>query len=307
MAAYPIKILYLFPALFLPLFAVCEIASFDRSSTDGLVDDLLEIKLRISRLESVLEGSRQNLTEKGNEIVAQERLIEAMSHKIQYLESALFDMKEMSKFSIETDISLVDLQRKTLSHDERIAALEDEVRLLWAVLRKNNFDIHLLKVKAHEAEEKLEEVTSQVEKMSSIVSEQWIHIRHLEQALEITKINALKVRQQVALTRCTFLKLVNTRFINQLQKALQTLNYHLFSKVPTLSSMVTGAIQYFQGVYEEAKKYHHELQRMIKQEMERRDYAAYLVNREVIFFLASAIVTFPIFGAWMFLSSWFSR
>ncbi|XP_023542864.1 uncharacterized protein LOC111802657 [Cucurbita pepo subsp. pepo] len=290
MAAHPIKILYLFPALFLPLFAVCEIASFARPSNDGLVDDLLEIKLRISRLESVLEGSKQNLTEKGNEIVAQERLIEAMSHKIQYLESALFDMK-----------------RKTLSHDERIAALEDEVRLLWAVLRKNNFDIHLLKVKAHEAEEKLEEVTSQVEKMSNIVSEQWIHIRHLEQALEITKINALKVRQQVALTRCTFLKLVNTRFINQLQKALQTLNYHLFSKVPTLSSMVTGAIQYFQGVYEEAKKYHHELQRLIKQEMERRDYAAYLVNREVIFFLASAIVTFPIFGAWMFLSSWFSR
>ena len=37
----------------------------------------------------------------------------------------------MSKFSIETDISLVDLQRKTLSHDERIAALEDEVSVYF--------------------------------------------------------------------------------------------------------------------------------------------------------------------------------
>lgn len=43
--------------------------------------------------ESVLEESKQNLTEKRNELEAQEKLIEAMSHKIQYLESALSDMK----------------------------------------------------------------------------------------------------------------------------------------------------------------------------------------------------------------------
>ncbi|XP_022927215.1 uncharacterized protein LOC111434131 [Cucurbita moschata] len=290
MAICPFKILYLLPAIFLPLLAVCEIASPGRSSNHGLIDELVESKLRISHLESVLEESKQNLTEKRNELEAQEKLIEAMSHKIQYLESALSDLK-----------------RTTSSDDERTAALEDEVRRLWASSRKNNFEIHILKAKVQEAEEKLEEVTSQVKKKSTIVSEQWIQIRHLEQALEMTKIRALKVHRQVALTRCTYLKLVNTRFINQLQKALQTSNHHLFTKVSTLSSMVTGAIHHFQRVYEEAKKYHHELQRLIKQEMERNEYAAYLANREFIFFLASALVTFPIFGAWMFLSSRFSR
>ncbi|CAK9327475.1 unnamed protein product [Citrullus colocynthis] len=289
MAACPIKILYLFPAIFLPLFAVSEIASPGRSGNNVLIDELQAIKLRISHLESVLQESRQNLTEKSNELKAQEKLIEAMSHKIHYLESALSDMK-----------------RKTSSDDERIAVLEDEVRRLWTASRKNNFDIHILKAKVQEAEGKLEEVTSQVEKKSRIVSEQWIQIRHLEQALEMSKIKALKVRRQVALTRCTFLKLVNTRFVNQLQNDLQTLNHHLFKKVPTFSSRVTGAIHHLQRVYEEAKKYHHELQRLIKQEMERNEYAAYLANKEFIFFLASAMVTFPIFGAWMFLSSWFS-
>ncbi|XP_038894494.1 uncharacterized protein LOC120083049 isoform X2 [Benincasa hispida] len=290
MAACAIKTIFLFPAIFSPLFVVSEIASPGRSGNDGFINELLEIKLRISHLESVLEESKQNLTEKSSELKAQEKLIEAMSHKVQSLESALSDMK-----------------KKTSSDDESIAVLEDEVRRLWAESRKNNFDIHILKAKVQEAEEKLEEVTSQVEKKSSIVSEQWIQIRHLEQALEMSKIQALKVRRQVALTRCTFLKLANTCFVKQLQKDLQTLNHHLFNKVPTLSSRVTGAIHHLQRVYEEAKKYHHELQRLIKQEMERNEYAAYLANKEFIFFLASALVTFPIFGAWMFLSSWFSR
>ncbi|KAG7019602.1 hypothetical protein SDJN02_18565 [Cucurbita argyrosperma subsp. argyrosperma] len=165
MAICPFKILYLLPAIFLPLLAVCEIASPGRSSNHGLIDELVEIKLRISHLESVLEESNQNLTEKRNELEAQEKLIEAMSHKIQYLESALSDMKKMSKIIIKTDISLVDMQRTTSSDDERTAALEDEVRRLWASSRKNNFEIHILKAKVQEAEEKLEEVTSQVKKV----------------------------------------------------------------------------------------------------------------------------------------------
>uniref|UniRef100_A0A9I9CBT0 Uncharacterized protein n=1 Tax=Cucumis melo TaxID=3656 RepID=A0A9I9CBT0_CUCME len=172
MAVCSIKILlYLFPAFVLPFFAVCEIVSPGQSGNDVLIDELLGIKLRISHLESVLEESKQNLTEKTNELKAQEKLIEDMSLKIQYLESAISDMK-----------------RKISSDDERIAVLEDEVRHLWDAKRKNNFDIHLLKAKVEEAEEKLEEVTSQVEKKSSIISEQWIQIRHLEQALEMSKV-----------------------------------------------------------------------------------------------------------------------
>ncbi|XP_022140068.1 uncharacterized protein LOC111010811 isoform X2 [Momordica charantia] len=290
MAVRPIKILCLFPSIFLLIFTVCEVASLARPTNHVLIDELLQIELRISHLESVLEESKQNLTEKINKLEEQERLIEAMSYKIQYLESALTDMK-----------------RKTSSDGERIAALEDEVRLIWAASRKNNFDIHILKARVEDAEEKLEEVASQVEKMSGIVSEQWIQIRHLEQALEMTKIRAVKVHRQVALARCTFLKLVNTRFVYQLQKDLQTLNHRLFSKLPTLRSMVTGAIHHCERAYKEAKKYHHELQRLIKQEMERNEYAAFLANREFVFFLASALVTFPIFGAWMFLSSRFCR
>lgn len=40
------------------------------------------------------------------------------------------------------------------------------MRNLWAALRKNNFDIHILESKTHDAEEKIEELTSRVEQVS---------------------------------------------------------------------------------------------------------------------------------------------
>jgi len=42
-----------------------------------------------------------------------------------------------------------------------------QVRLLWAESRKNNFNYHILESKAFEEENKVEEVTSEVVKVSS--------------------------------------------------------------------------------------------------------------------------------------------
>ncbi|RZC65301.1 hypothetical protein C5167_008986 [Papaver somniferum] len=54
------------------------------------------------------------------------------------------------------------------------------------------------------------------------------------------------------------------------------------------------------------KEYHHQLQRFVKHEMERNEFTATIANQEVVFFLASALVTFPILTAWMLLASQFS-
>ncbi|CAL2225484.1 unnamed protein product [Prunus armeniaca] len=60
-----------------------------------------------------------------------------------------------------------------------------KVRLLWAASRKYNFDLNVLESKAQDAEDRLETVASQ--KMVDIVTEQWIQIHWLEQALHITQ------------------------------------------------------------------------------------------------------------------------
>ncbi|CAL2258383.1 unnamed protein product [Prunus armeniaca] len=79
-------------------------------------------------------------------------------------------------------------QRDSLANDERLNALEGEVRLLWAASRKYNFDLHVLEFKAQDAEDRLETVASQAQKMADIVTEQWIQIQQLGQALHITQI-----------------------------------------------------------------------------------------------------------------------
>ncbi|PQM39366.1 hypothetical protein Pyn_17860 [Prunus yedoensis var. nudiflora] len=93
-----------------------------------------------------------------------------MAQKIHHLQSVLFTLK-----------------RDSLATDERLNALEEGVRLLWAASRKYNFDLHVLESKAQDAEDRLETVASQAQKMADIVTEQWIQIQQLEQALHITQ------------------------------------------------------------------------------------------------------------------------
>ncbi|CAL8996823.1 unnamed protein product, partial [Prunus brigantina] len=77
----------------------------------------------------------------------------------------------------------------SLATDVRLNALEEEVRLLWAASRKYNFNVHVLESKAQDAEDRLETVASQAQKMADIVTEQWIQIQRLEQALHITQVS----------------------------------------------------------------------------------------------------------------------
>ncbi|PQQ01717.1 hypothetical protein Pyn_07676 [Prunus yedoensis var. nudiflora] len=88
-------------------------------------------------------------------------------------------------------LQVFSFQRDSLATDERLNALEEEVRLLWAASRKYNFDLHVLESKAQDAEDRLETVGSQAQKMADIVTEQWIQIQRLEQALHITQMRSM--------------------------------------------------------------------------------------------------------------------
>ncbi|KAB1201084.1 hypothetical protein CJ030_MR0G005140 [Morella rubra] len=286
MAIHLILYLCLLPALFPLLFTLSE-TTCSASHNSLLMCELDELKFKVSQLESILEESTQNLNQRSLYLKEREETIEAMSLKIRYLQSTLDDLK----------------QGETSRADERLSALRNEVQRLWAASRKNNFDIHNLKFKAQDAEERLEKITSQVGNMADFVTEQWIQIQRLEQALEITQRRA---RRQVASTRCTFLKFINNLFGNHRQKVFEVLDPYLFGKGSTLSSYISQALHQSERLFITARKYHHQLQGLIKQEMERNEFTTTLANSELVFILASALITFPIMGAWLLLSSQFS-
>ncbi|KAK1557232.1 hypothetical protein Q3G72_020838 [Acer saccharum] len=254
-----------------------------------LFTELQEANLRIARLESVLEESIHKIDVKNNFIEEREQLIDDMATKIHDLQSLLSKIKDDS-----------------LHAEERLTLLEEEVRLLWTASRQNNFDIHVLESKAQDAEDRLEVVNSQVEKMADIVTEQWIHIQHLEQALFIIEMKVQDIQRKLRSTRCTFLKFVNDLFGQHLPKLFGIFDSYSPGKGVILNSYMSQALQQFKRFFSAFKKFHHELQGLIKQEMAKNELTAALANEELVFFVASALITFPILIGWVLLSSHFS-
>ncbi|KAH7857527.1 hypothetical protein Vadar_013639 [Vaccinium darrowii] len=254
-----------------------------------LILELEEAKLKIARLESIFDETVQNINAKSLYLEESEKLIANMTHEMERLQSALSSLKGESSRA-----------------NERINQLEEEVRLLWANLRRTNFDLHFLESKAKDAENNMNLVASRVEMTVAIVTEQWIQIQQLEQALHNAEVNALKVKRQVIFARCKFLKVVRNLFGNHLQTLMGILDSSLFHKQSAFGSYVSQALHQLEKISSTAKKYHHELQGFIKQEMEKNEFTAALANKEVVFFVASALITFPILSAWMLLWSQFS-
>ncbi|KAB2096758.1 hypothetical protein ERO13_A01G131222v2 [Gossypium hirsutum] len=71
-----------------------------------------------------------------------------MENKITYLQSVISTLKDDS-----------------LLADEKLKALQEEVRLLWDASRKNNFELHVLESEAQDTEDRVEAVNLKVEKV----------------------------------------------------------------------------------------------------------------------------------------------
>ncbi|KAA3490462.1 alpha-glucan phosphorylase 1 isoform X1 [Gossypium australe] len=273
MAVNMILLPSIFSFFFFLFFFFLSLTSQDeqRNNHNLLILELPDAKLKISLLESVLEERIQNLNTKTLSLKEHAKSLEDMANKSTYLQSALSDLKDHSFLA-----------------DEKLNALEEEVHSLWAVSRKNNFDLHVLELKAQDANDRLEAVSSQVGKMAEVVTEQWVQIQHLEQALQIAKMRALQSQKQRNM-RCTFLKPFNA------------LDSYSLGKGPIIRYYVSQALQQLKRFCSAIRRFHPELQAFIKEEMQRNELTAAFVNDELVFLLAYAFITFPILGAWMLL------
>jgi len=264
-----------------PLFVFSSQVQQQIGSNQNLINDLDSAKLRISQLEAVLEATIQKLDGKTLYLKEREKLIQVAETQILDLQSASY-----------IDKSGLPLVQK------RISELEEEVKLLWAALRTTNFELHVLEDKAREAKNKLKAKALEVEQMTEVVTEQWIQVQHLEQMREFNN------RRHHTPSRCPFVKLMSDIQRKHLPKVDEAFDIHWKGKkVLSVQPYLTKALSQLKSLWAAVTKYHHQLQGFIEHEMERTEITAALANREVVFFMASALITFPVFGAWMLLSS----
>ncbi|KAG7598548.1 hypothetical protein ISN44_As06g027800 [Arabidopsis suecica] len=272
-----------FAALFFIISPLCVFSSEVQliGSNQNLVNDLDAAKLRISQLEAVLQATIQKVDAKTLYLKEREKLIQVAEIQIHDLQSA--------SYSDESGLPLV---------QKRISELEEEVKLLWAALRTTNFELHVLEDKAREAKDKLKAKALEVEQMTEVVTEQWIQVQHLEQMREFNN------RRHHIPSRCPFLKLMSDIQRKHLPKVDDAFDIHWKGKkVLSVQPYLTQALSRLKSLWAAFTKYHHQLQGFIEHEMERTEITAALANREVVFFMASALITFPVFGAWILLYS----
>ncbi|KAK4421205.1 hypothetical protein Salat_2071000 [Sesamum alatum] len=271
----------LLPEIFVCLFAALTVSNALIPSIDyrtpsacsgdhnSLACEVEEAKFKIARLESILEERIEEINAKIRHFGECEKKIEELTMEIDRLKTTLS--------SIEHDYSRA---------NETLSALEEEVRLLWAASRKNNFEIHRLEHKALDAERRLKEISLQVGERTEIVSEQWIQIQQLEQALHMAEKRTSKIRKELW-RRCPFVKFCTSLFADCLQMLKRILDPYVSGDGPVVGFCKSQALQTF----EVARHYHHQLQGFIKHAMKSNELTAALAHEEVVFFVASALLS----------------
>ncbi|KNA13198.1 hypothetical protein SOVF_118870, partial [Spinacia oleracea] len=177
-------------------------------------------------------------------------------------------------------------------YEEIIKLLEEQVRELEADVRRNDKNLHHLKVKAEDDKKSVELLASKVETMAKIVPELWFHVQKLEQACEVIERRTGELRRHLRNQKCSFFKFINKLPVRHYQKMV----------VPYTSK----ALHQLRRSASVAKKYHHQLQGFVKRKMERNESTAVLAGEELVFFLVSIVVVFPIILALRWLLSVFS-
>ncbi|XP_070023936.1 uncharacterized protein [Nicotiana sylvestris] len=163
-----------------------------------------------------------------------------------------------------------------------------------------------------EAEKKIEDISVEIDnlttalsklQMAEIVSEQWIQIQQLEQAVQMAEMRTLKVKRQLRSSKCPFVKFIKNVFGNHLETLKGILHpYGSYSKADP-NSYWDQALHHIQRTFASARQYHYELQKFVKHEIERNEFPAALANEEVVFLVASALIVFPILSVFMLLFS----
>lgn len=252
------------------------------------MEEIQQLKIKLSKLEFILEENTKMLYSRTLHLNVNSKRIEEMEENIKFLQNSLSIIKTSE-------------DRSTFS-EEMVKMMEEEVRLLWAESRKNNFNYHILESKAYEEEVKREALTAEVEKMENIVTEQWVQIQQLEQALQTMKIMASKVRTKSEpkvhkrkpseWTVLKVIKGVHRRYLPEVADLPDTFflgNY--ISK-----SSISQAYGHLKRTFLAAKRWHHELQHLVKWALEMNEFTAALANKEIVFFVASVIIIVPIFS-----------
>ncbi|PWZ29555.1 hypothetical protein Zm00014a_002167 [Zea mays] len=287
------------------------------ADADALRLEIEALRLKVARLESLLEANSKALDIKASILEEDNKLNEAMEREIQLLTNG----PDRTKNS----------QSKSYSAGN-IKSMEDEVRQLQHEIIKINSNSYTVESLAHDTEKRVEALSLEVKKIEDMTAEQWIQIRQLEQAFVLTKMMTSKVHERsrpsdtvykwpgkeiivkyVRNIKLDGIYLTGASYTSRFRKAIRhryTSDINkpdVFFLGGTISrSNISLPYNQFKIFISLARKFHYKAQCFIRDVMESNKYSCGLSNEPVTFILAYLIVISPLWIAWFLYSTWFS-
>ncbi|KAJ1257232.1 hypothetical protein BS78_K155000 [Paspalum vaginatum] len=320
------------------LTAICALPDAG-ADTDALLSEIEALRLKVARLESLLEENANTLNSKASILEEDNKLIEAMERGIQLL--------------VNEPASAKKSQRKSYSAGD-IKSMEDEVQLLHQEISKINSNSYTIESLAHNTQKRVEALSLEVQKIEDINTEQWIQIRQLEQAFVLTKMMTSKVHKRSRLSdtaykwpgketivkhirniefgiclrgasyvrSCfshtykesrSFVQAIN-RYCHEASRFCKTIHHQYIPDIDkpdvfflggsVSRSSISLPYNQFKIFISSTQKFHHEVQVFIHNVMESNKYSKGLANEPVTFILAYLLVVSPMWIAWFLYSTW---
>ncbi|KAJ1257233.1 hypothetical protein BS78_K155000 [Paspalum vaginatum] len=279
------------------LTAICALPDAG-ADTDALLSEIEALRLKVARLESLLEENANTLNSKASILEEDNKLIEAMERGIQLL--------------VNEPASAKKSQRKSYSAGD-IKSMEDEVQLLHQEISKINSNSYTIESLAHNTQKRVEALSLEVQKIEDINTEQWIQIRQLEQAFVLTKMMTSKVHKRSRLSDTAY-KWPGKETIVKASRFCKTIHHQYIPDIDkpdvfflggsVSRSSISLPYNQFKIFISSTQKFHHEVQVFIHNVMESNKYSKGLANEPVTFILAYLLVVSPMWIAWFLYSTW---
>ncbi|KQJ94597.1 hypothetical protein BRADI_3g11414v3 [Brachypodium distachyon] len=245
--------------------AVPAARSQHASDAEALRLEIDDLRLKIARLESILEGDTKSLRTKAYIMEEDNKLTEAMEHDIQLL------------MNVE----------------------ETKVQILQQEVRKINSIAYTIESLANDAEKRVEFLSNEVKKIEDIIAEQWIQIRQFEQAFVLTKMMTSKVHERRLSGNAYYWPGKYT-----VPKYIRNLDLHgMFLVGASLTrTCFSHTYKHWRSFVQAMNRCYHEVQVNLQDVMRSNRYSRGLANEMITFCMAYLLVISPVWIAWFIFS-----
>ncbi|WVZ76312.1 hypothetical protein U9M48_024296 [Paspalum notatum var. saurae] len=271
------------------LTAICALPDAG-ADTDALLSEIEALRLKVARLESLLEENANTLDSKASILEEENKLIEGMERDSQLIVNETASAKKP--------------QRKSCSAGD-IKSMEDEVQLLHHEVCMVNSNSYTIESLAHDTEKRVEALSLEVQKYIRNIEFNGIYLRGASYArscfFDTYKMSRsfLQAINRYYHEASRFRKAIRHQYIPDIDKP------NVFFLGGSVSrSSISLPYNQFKIFMSSTQKLHHEVQVFIHGVMQSNKYSKGLANEPVTFILAYLVVISPMWIAWFLYSTW---